>query len=204
MTAEPGTTFSVVPQTDIPEEILECKDPRENILWVGKPQRYVAYLAYDGNALHIATITGLVFLFLLVFHDPSNSFMSLATAVLGIATAFPFFLSYLTYDSTHYAISDRRVIIRAGIFATAVRSRDFDKISDVLVFQGIFEKGAGLGSVLPSPGGAPIFSGLLALQDHARLAGMLKALVVDVKTDWQYPNAKRPRENPGYQTTYEI
>ena len=204
MTLESRTTFSVVPQKDIPEEILECKDPREKILWVGKPQRYVAYLAYDNHVLPAAVVPGLLFLLLVIVRGPSNSFMSLMTGVLAIAAVLPFFISYLTYDSTHYAISDRRVIIRAGIFATAVRSRDFDRISDVLVFQGIFEKGAGLGSVLPSPGGAPIFSGLLALQDHAKLAGMLKSLVVDVKTDWQYPNAKRPRENPGYQTTYHI
>jgi hypothetical protein len=25
---------------------------------------------------------------------------------------------------------------------------------------------------------------------------------VDVKTDWNYPNALRPEENPGYRTKY--
>ena len=27
--------------------------------------------------------------------------------------------------------------------------------------------------------------------------------MVDIKTDWNYPNKLRPEENPGYDTKYE-
>ncbi|MDR1494346.1 MAG: hypothetical protein LBT05_16755 [Planctomycetaceae bacterium] len=30
----------------------------------------------------------------------------------------------------------------------------------------------------------------------------IKEVSVDVKTDWNYPNANRPETNPGYQTKY--
>jgi hypothetical protein len=31
-------------------------------------------------------------------------------------------------------------------------------------------------------------------------ANLAPRLMVDIKTDWNYPNALRPRENPGYKT----
>lgn len=197
------SSFSTVEQKDIPPEILECKDPNEKILWVGKPQKYIAYLPYNFNFM-VAFIPSFIIMILLIFiGDPRNSYNSLFIIILFCVCVSPFLTTYLMYDSTNYAISNRRIIVRMGIFSNNVYSIDFDKITDIIVRQNILEKNCGLGSILPAPG-YQISRGFLAIKDHAVLSGMMKSLVVDIKTDWNYPNSKRQKKNPGYKTTYSF
>ncbi|NIS88188.1 MAG: hypothetical protein GWN88_25575 [Nitrospinaceae bacterium] len=41
-----------------------------------------------------------------------------------------------------------------------------------------------------------------AVADPYKVFKILKSVSVDVKTDWNYPNAMRPESNPGYQSKY--
>ena len=42
-----------------------------------------------------------------------------------------------------------------------------------------------------------------SISDYVDVYNLVKKLQMDIYTDVQYPNAKRPTENPGYNTEYK-
>ena len=42
-----------------------------------------------------------------------------------------------------------------------------------------------------------------SISDYIEVYNIVKKLQTDVYTDVMYPNAKRPKENPGYNTEYK-
>jgi len=87
---------------------------------------------------------------------------------------------------------------------------DYDKIMNIEVNVNPIES-------LLSVGTIKIFSGEVSESKHSRsnkydkfigisnpygVFKSLKDIETDIKTDWNYPNAIRPNENPGYKTKY--
>ena len=111
----------------------------------------------------------------------------------------------LSWSRTTYAYSNRRLLLRNGVIATAYRSLDYDAVKEMNVGVNLFERLFAAGTVTASTGLFDIkTSGLsfVALANPYDVFQAIKQVEVDVKTDWEYPNALRPGENPGYRTTY--
>lgn len=133
----------------------------------------------------------------------------------------PFWLSllnmvrlFLVYENTHYALTNKRIMLRTGFLGTDFRSVDYDQISDVEVMVGPVEALFKCGTIKPFTGRdvmshnmrnhrgplMPTHGAFLCIKEPYRVFRLLKELSVNTKTDWQYPNALRPEHNPGYNT----
>jgi uncharacterized membrane protein YdbT with pleckstrin-like domain len=128
---------------------------------------------------------------------------------------FPLWLSvanqvrlFLVFNNTYYSISNKRVLMRSGFFGTDFRSIDHDKVSDTSVNVGIIDNMFGTGSIFINTGrsdsnGRISYEKIQSVQNPYEAFKLLKTVSVDTKTDWNYPNANRPAENPGYNTKYD-
>jgi len=184
-----------IPNEDLPSVILEAKDPREIILWVGKPESLLPFLAAH-NQVPFLYIIAIIFLGSLFF-GPAGLLMA---ALFVSPIALPIVMTIGAFNKTVYAVSDRRLIIRSGWIKEFTKTFDYDQISNITLSSTATERNAGVASFHVADAG----TGFLAIRNAAALAAAIKSLMVDVKTDWNYPNAKRPKKNRGYETAYSI
>ncbi|MDD5427613.1 MAG: PH domain-containing protein [Candidatus Omnitrophica bacterium] len=114
----------------------------------------------------------------------------------------------LVHKNTFYAITNKRVMMRSGFWGIDFNAIDYDKISDVQVTVNPLENILGVGTIRISAGkvsskGNPLTNDFIAIQNPYEIFKKLKTVMVDIKTDWNYPNKLRPEDNPGYDTKYE-
>jgi membrane protein YdbS with pleckstrin-like domain len=117
------------------------------------------------------------------------------------------FWLWLSHKNVFYAFSNKRILLRSGVFGTDYQIIDYDKIRDIQVNVGPMEKLCGVGSILFNTGdvghkGRPRLKRFYGIENPYDVFRQLKEVSVDVKTDWNYPNANRPEANPGYRTEY--
>jgi uncharacterized membrane protein YdbT with pleckstrin-like domain len=115
---------------------------------------------------------------------------------------------YFSHGNTAYAFTNKRVLMRSGVFGIDYQIIDYDKIRDVQVNVNPIEKMFGVGSILFNTGevsqqGHPLLKRFSGIENPYDVFRQLKETTVNVKTDWNYPNAMRPDANPGYRTRYE-
>jgi hypothetical protein len=127
---------------------------------------------------------------------------------------FPFWASILNmvrlalvYDNTCYAFTNKRLMMRSGFWGIDFKAIDYDKIADLEVNVNPIEDLFGVGTILAYSGrtgdqGRQFTDRFTAISNPYQVFKKIKEVSVDIKTDWNYPNAMRPAENPGYQTQY--
>jgi membrane protein YdbS with pleckstrin-like domain len=201
-------TKNVLPEFDT------VKNDDENILWVGKP----TFLPYLANALELGVGAAIfVVIYYLSTRNIKNddgttgNFNYWFAAVPVVFFLWGFLQKLVSFRNTSYAYSDRRVMMRTGFIGTSFKSIDYDKISDIEVTVNFIERVFNVGSIR-------FFSGRTQIDDGAttKLYDRWEAIIkpydvfkkvkqvsVDIKTDFNYPNALRPDTNPGYNTKYE-
>jgi uncharacterized membrane protein YdbT with pleckstrin-like domain len=113
----------------------------------------------------------------------------------------------LAYSNTAYAYSNRRLLIRSGLIATSFTTVDYDGIRELDVTVGVIERVFGAGTIRVFSGrmsqrGQAAYERFVSIAHPYDVFRALKQVEVDVKTDWQYPNALRPAANPGYASEY--
>jgi membrane protein YdbS with pleckstrin-like domain len=120
------------------------------------------------------------------------------------------FWLYLSHENVAYAFTNKRVMIRSGLFGIDYQIIDYDKIQDIQVNINPIEKIYDVGSVLFNTGhtdnnsnGSVINRGFRGIENPYEVFRRIKEVSLNVKTDWNYPNANRPETNPGYQTKYD-
>ena len=118
------------------------------------------------------------------------------------------FCLYFSHGNTAYAFSNKRVLMRSGVFGIDYQIIDYDRIRDYQVNVNPIEKMCGVGSILFNTGevsqkGHPMLKRFCGIENPYDVFRQLKETTVNVKTDWHYPNAMRPDTNPGYRTKYE-
>ncbi|MBI5051151.1 PH domain-containing protein [Candidatus Micrarchaeota archaeon] len=201
------------------DELDKVLDEDEKILWQGKP----SFLPFVVGGSIIISLVGI---FWLTFTVPFF-FVGLTTDLFVILFMLPFLLiglgltfgvpvyNLLVYKNVQYAITNKRAIIQGGLIGRDFNSIDFDKITDAEVNVGVFDKifGQNTGSIMIATPAAGIVSGgrggaqdmrykLLNIQDPYEIFKFFKKISYDIKTDIEYPNKLRPKENPGYETEY--
>ncbi len=112
------------------------------------------------------------------------------------------------YRNTMYVVTDRAVYVSSGVFTQNINTKPFAELSHIDLHRGVFDQMFGVGDVLASTSqrdknGRPVAIKLDSIKDYAEVYNLIKKLQIDIYSDIMYPNAKRPSENPGYNTEYK-
>jgi membrane protein YdbS with pleckstrin-like domain len=201
------------PDKKLLPEFDSVKDDDEEILWTDKP-RFIPY-----------TITGLslgvtAFVFVGIYYamtkNIKNENGSGAFSIwFALIPVFLFLLSFLkkifSYSNTSYAFTNKRVMVRTGFLGTDFKAIDYDKISDIEVTVNFIERAFNVGTIKFFSGRTDVNDGITtklydrweAIANPYEVFKQLKKTSVDIKTDFNYPNALRPDVNPGYNIKYK-
>ena len=189
-------------------------DPDEKVIWSGRPHPG-PFFASGLPLLIFGLCWGAFDYFGFIRHMPRNSEMNAALIPFFALHLFPFWLALanfvrlpIVYRNTGYALTNRRVIIRAGFWGASFQSIDYDRIQEASVSVNLIERPGGLGTIRIFSGrtnakGANLYDSFVGIENPYDVYRQLKQVSLDVKTDWNYPNAMRPADNPGYTTEYK-
>lgn len=216
------------PLEHAPQAFAEVADSDEEFYWAGTPLT-APFLARGIPVLALGLVWGVLDfgLLRLIAEDPHSQkgsmpvefavpffLLHLAPLWLGVGNMIRLFL---VRANTSYAVTSKRLMIRTGFFGTDFKSIDYQQLSDLAVDVNPAEKLYECGTIHPSTSSTreyvhpksfaalltlltPVGKSFIAIKDPYRVFQLIKELSVHVKTDWQYPNALRPSENPGYWT----
>ena len=110
-------------------EIPNILEPKEKVEWDGKPNIIPYFIS---SILLIIIFNGVV-----IYWSRGNvKGTILSLVVIGFSALF-ILLTYLGYRVTHYAITNKRVIIQTGIIGRDFKSIDYDKMQSVTVKVGL-------------------------------------------------------------------
>ena len=201
------------------QEFDKIIEKGEKIFWEDKPMFWPFFLSGFAGAFF-----GLIFLIaggvVFYFAITEGNYFLLLFPHFWIGAAFVFgapIYRLLVYEHTHYAITNKRLLIQTGVIGRDFQITDFDQISNAVVNVGILDIlfGRRSGSILISTAGtftevrgkygSQIVAAPYTLSHIANpyeVFKFFKKVSHDVKTDINYPNKYRPKTNPGYQTGY--
>jgi Bacterial PH domain len=199
----------------LPPEFEAVTEPGERILWTGRPV-FWPFVLHAVPMLIFGAIWGAMDLGLLsnaatASKAPPDHFL----LFFGILHSFPAWGSILyavylvmVHSNTVYGYTNRRLLMRSGVVGTSFKSVDYDKIQELNVTVGVIERLFNVGTIRAYAGrntskGARIYDQFVSIANPYDVFRAIKGVEVDVKTDWNYPNAMRPAVNPGYKTELE-
>jgi hypothetical protein len=206
--------------TDIASAQLfeQIRDPNESVLWAGRP----AFLPFLASGIPFLII-GLIWFSIDFFGFIRPMLLGSGHAPKGFAGFMvPFFMLHLfpfwgsvlnmlrlvlVHKNTAYAVTNRRVMFRGGLWGINFESIDFDQITDLQVTIGPLEKSIGAGTISITSAGQSsnarsLAKAFIGVADPYDVFKEIKKVSLDVKSDIEYPNSLRPSTNPGYKTAY--
>ena len=112
------------------------------------------------------------------------------------------------YKNTAYIITDRAIYTSSGLFARNVNVKPFAELSHINLHRGVFDQMFNVGDVIATSNqltqnGKSATISICSISNYIDVYNLVKKLQTDVFSDTMYPNAKRPSENPGYNTEYK-
>ena len=199
---------------NLPPQFDAILDHDEQVLWVGNPT-VIPFLMSGLPFLLLGLIWGAIDYFGFIKHigtakGPALGFMvpffalHLLPLWLGVGNMLRL---CLVFGNTCYAFTNKRILLRTGFWGIDFKSIDFDRLQEIEVTVNPIENMLGVGSLKMFSGGmtakgAPTFNFFIGIEKPYEVYKQLKTVTVDVKTDWNYPNALRPEQNKGYKTGY--
>lgn len=200
------------------EEFKKIIDPNETILYEGKPEKRCYVFESIFNPL-------LPFALLWAFLDISllaNTFL-MDTQDNMTLMIIPFMLIHMMpvwiylggilftvrrYRNTLYVITDKAIYVSGGIFTKSINTKSFLELSHIDLHRGIFDQKFKVGDIIATTNqlnqnGKSTSIVISSISDYINVYNLVKKLQTDIYTDAMYPNAKRPSENPGYNTRYK-
>ena len=205
--------MSSVFDKNILPEFDSIKDNNEEIYWTEKP-KLIPYL-FSGTFAALFTIAfGIVWLLIAlnsVKKNDSNTYFWLFGLFPLLQGLYIFLKKLLSYPNTAYGYSNKRVMMRTGFIGTDFKTIDYDKISDIEVTVNFIERMFNVGTIRFFSGRTQtdennttkLYDSWSAISNPYEVFKMVKQTSVDIKTDFNYPNALRPETNPGYKTKYD-
>ena len=121
----------------------------------------------------------------------------------------------LAYRHVWYVITSKRVIIQRGLIGRDFEIMDFDQITNAEVAVSLWDRlvGKNSGSISITSAGSLTDStrrrtiakpnNIGNIESPYEVFKFFKQVSYDVKTDIEYPNQLRPKDNPGYQTDHK-
>lgn len=183
----------------------------EQILWSGKPKKRAFLINAFTKMLPIALIWLLfdgAFIGLMIgTMDEIPAPVKIFMVVFFLFHLMPVWIwlsNVLTANRQHenleYAFTNKRIIIKSGIIGIDFKNIYYSEIDSVNLRVGLVDRIEKVGDIyIKSIGGANV---LYDLENPYTLTEKLQKIVVDIKTDIQFPNNLRPAENDGYSTKY--
>ncbi len=118
------------------------------------------------------------------------------------------FFTIKKYKNTAYIVTDRAIYVSGGIFAQTFNTKPFAELSRIDLHRGVFDQMFNVGDIIAtsnqySENGRIATIKISSISNYLEVYNMVKKLQTDIYTDVMYPNAKRPTENPGYNTKYK-
>lgn len=184
----------------------------EYILWQGQPKKKpfiakrtfvmmpiaIVWLIFDSSAIAASIAEGGSFLFIFL------PFMALHLIPVWIWLA-NIISARRIWKNTTYYITNHRIIIQNGFFAINETSIFYKDLKDVKLKIGIFNKFSHTGDVLlnATSGDSNSSDSFEFLKDAQDVYERLQKIIFNIQTDIEYPNALRPKDNPGYNTNYK-
>lgn len=184
----------------------------EYILWQGQPKKKpfiakrtfvmmpiaIVWLIFDSSAIAASIAEGGSFLFILL------PFMALHLTPVWIWLA-NIISARRIWKNTTYYITNHRIIIQNGFFAINETSIFYKDLRDVKLKIGIFNKFSHTGDILinATSGDSNSSDSFEFLKDAQDIYERLQKIIFNIQTDIEYPNALRPKDNPGYNTNYK-
>ncbi len=191
------------------------KDDNEEIVWHGKPN-FIPYIFSGVFAGILAVAFGVIWVlttrnFGAESNNNSFSFFWLFGIIPLIQGLYTFLKRILSFSNTVYACSDKRVMMRTGFVGTDFKTIDYDKISDIEVTVNFIDRIYNVGTIRFFSGRTQtddgnttkLYDSWDAIENPYQIFKLVKQTSVNIKTDFNYPNALRPEINPGYNTKYD-
>ena len=189
----------------------------ETVLWRGKPQKKGFIAARCLSMLPIAAIWLLIDLqFILRSVGSGADLMLLGFFALHLMPVWIWLGSALTagrrWKNTMYYATNRRIIIQGGFLAVNETSVYYKDIRNVQIRIGLLDKIFGTGDLIFDDGcyyhnrrsrNIPVHM-FEDLDNPHQVYDRIQKVVLDIQTDMEYPNARRPEYNPGYGTDYRF
>jgi len=209
-------------------EFTDILDTNERILWSDKPHMIV-HLASGLPMLIIGIIWGILDAFFITgfmgFGGPGefggfggivgflSIFMLLHLMPLWIGIGNMVRLIFV-YRNTFFCYTDKRIITKTGFLGVDYKIKDFYNIGNVEVNINPIENMLGVGTIRidedyvyeghgKNRRSRRIGDRLYGIQNPYDVFKKLKEIVMDIKSDINYPNDFRPESNPGYNTRYD-
>lgn len=185
----------------------------EKILWKGKPYRKSFILNAFFKMFFIILIWLLfdaAFMTVLFVFVPSIPWwMILIVCIFFLFHLLPVWI-WITNIVTasrrqkleEYAFTDKRIIIKKGLIGANLQSINYSSITSVNIRIGLIERLCKVGDIyIASENQGAV---LEDIQDPYFIYDRLQKIANDIKADILYPNVLRPKENPGYKTSYRM
>ena len=209
----------IVPDGNTLRLFEAVRDRDEQIFWTGKPA-FLPFILRGVPFLLLGCLWGTMDYF--GFIGPllrgegraPKGFMGFAVPFFFLHL-FPLWLGilnmarlFLVYGNTRYAYTNKRLMMRSGFWGIDFKTIDYDKIQEMEVDVDPIEKMLGVGTIQAFSGnttsrGTRLYDEFVAIPTPYEVFKNIKEISVNIKTDWNYPNALRPGENPGYRTQYK-
>lgn len=199
----------------LPPEFQAVTEPGEAVFWTGRPV-FWPFVLHAVPIVLFGIFWGLMDLGILGHAaSASKGRVDLFLYVFGFLHSFPAWGSIgyavylvMVYGNTVYGYTNRRLLMRSGVIGTSFKSVDYDTIQELDVSVGVIDRLFGTGTVRAYAGrntskGNRIYDQFVSIANPYEVFRAIKGVEVDVKTDWNYPNAMRPAVNPGYKTEYK-
>ena len=112
------------------------------------------------------------------------------------------------YKNTAYIVTDKAIYVSGGAFTRNINVKPFAELSYINLHRGIFDQMFNVGDIVATSNqmtqrGKSITIIIASVSNYVEVYNLVKKLQTDIYTDVMYPNAKRPSENPGYNTKYK-
>ncbi|HCE34436.1 MAG TPA: hypothetical protein DEQ88_03600 [Clostridiales bacterium] len=203
--------FKIDPSSRDLKNIEDVIGSDEQILWSGKPKKRAYLINAFTKMLPIALIWLLfdgAFIGLMIgTMDEIPTAIKIFMVVFFLFHLMPvwIWLSHVLtanrqHENLEYAFTNKRIIIKSGIIGIDFKNIYYSEIDSVNLKVGIVDRIEKVGDIyIKSNGGANV---LYDLENPYTLTEKLQKIVVDIKTDIQFPNNLRPTDNDGYSTKY--
>jgi len=192
-------------------DIEDIINSDEHVLWKGKPNKKAYILAsifsmfpfaliwllFDGFFIgmiftNLESMPKEVLIFIIIFF--AFHLMPVWIWLSKIFTA------SREYKNLEYAFTNKRIIIKSGIIGIDFQNIYYSEIESVNLKVGLVDKIFKVGDIYIK--GNSTSKVLFDISEPYFITQKLQEIVIDIKTDIEFPNNLRPKENDGYNTNY--
>lgn len=178
----------------------------ETLLWQDKPKKSAYIAAAVIKMLPLALLWLVVdgfFIYMLItlVHAPWYVYLFF---VLHLAPVWIWIYgivkAVIEIKNIHYAITDKRIIVRSGIVVD-FKFISYSEVNSVNVKVGIIDRILGVGDIYITANTQSAV--LYDIKAPYKVVNYIQKVARDIQTDMNFPNAYRPDNNPGFNTKYD-